>query len=127
MDTENRMTRAFSILGGLLATAVRRRSPDTPGHAGLREGAMQNDGSHVASKGGAFLTEVGPGECRYIVDDEVFPALCCAAPTRPGTSWCELHCKVVYTKLRPGPPVLSPKGQVSTGPIQRGSQRPRHR
>jgi hypothetical protein len=107
MDTENRMTRAFSVLGGLLATAVRRRSPDTPGHAGLREGAMQNDVSHVASKVGAFLTEVGPGECRYIVDDEVFPALCCAAPTRPGTSWCELHCKVVYTKLRPGPPVLT--------------------
>jgi hypothetical protein len=107
MATENRMTRAFSVLGGLLATAVRRRSPETPGHAGLREGAMQNDGSHVASKGGAFLTEVGPGECRYIVNDEVFPALCCAAPTRPGTSWCELHCKVVYTKLRPGPPVLT--------------------
>ena len=97
MDTENHMTRAFSVLGDLLATALRWRSPDAPGHAGLRDGAMRNDGSHMGSRGGAFLTEVGPGECRYILGDETFPALCCAAPTRPGTSWCEPHCKVVYT------------------------------
>jgi hypothetical protein len=97
MGTEGHMTRAFSVLGDFLATALRSRSPDTPGHAGLGEGGMRNDGSHTPSGGGAFLTEVGPGECRYILGDETFPALCCAAPTRPGTSWCEPHCKLVYT------------------------------
>ena len=31
MDTENHMTRAFSAIGDLLATALRWRSPDSLG------------------------------------------------------------------------------------------------
>jgi hypothetical protein len=43
------------------------------------------------------ITEVGPRDCRYIVDDGIVPALCCGEFTRFGTSWCERHCEIVYT------------------------------
>jgi hypothetical protein len=43
------------------------------------------------------LLDVGPNQCRFIVDDSAVPALCCAAPTPTGSSWCDNHFQIVYT------------------------------
>ena len=36
--------------------------------------------------GGIPITEVGFGQCRFVIDDRSFPALCCGEPTLGG-SW----------------------------------------
>jgi hypothetical protein len=43
------------------------------------------------------ITEVGVSQCRFIVEDSDFPALCCGAPTPVRSSWCEGHRRIVYT------------------------------
>ena len=59
---------------------------------------MENKDPNIARTPRVPLTDLRRGECRYIIDHETFPALFCAAPTRPGTNWCEPHCKVVYAR-----------------------------
>ena len=59
---------------------------------------MESESVQLAPRQPVSLTDVRRGDCRYIVDHETFPALCCAAPTRTGTSWCDTHCKLVYTR-----------------------------
>ena len=87
------MTRALSKIGELLPRGW--SSPHFRDHTDGRVSAMDNK-EYPEIDPRPRLTDVKRGECRYIVGDETFPALCCAAPTRPGTSWCEDHCKVVY-------------------------------
>jgi hypothetical protein len=43
------------------------------------------------------ITEIGVAQCRFIVDDKAFPAVCCGASTLVGSSWCEAHKRIVYT------------------------------
>jgi hypothetical protein len=42
------------------------------------------------------ITEVGSGQCRFIVDARRVPALCCGLPAAGG-SWCSQHLAIVYT------------------------------
>ena len=81
------ITRALSKIGELFAPGW--SSP--PDHTVVS--AMDNKEHPETAPRPRVLTHVKRGECRYIVGHEIFPALCCAAPTRPGTSWCEDHCK----------------------------------
>jgi hypothetical protein len=46
---------------------------------------------------GVPITEVGFAQCRFIINDAVFPALCCGAGTTRASSWCEYHARVVFT------------------------------
>ena len=48
--------------------------------------------SHAAS-----IIDVGPNQCRFIVDDGVMPALCCGGRTPLGSSWCADHLRIVFT------------------------------
>jgi hypothetical protein len=43
------------------------------------------------------LLDVGPYQCRFIVDDGVVPALCCGGLTPANSSWCDEHLRIVYT------------------------------
>ena len=92
------MTRALSKIGELLPPGW--SFPHFRDHTGGRVSAMDNKEHPEIALGPRELTDVKRGECRYIVSEETFPALCCAAPSRPGTSWCEDHCKVVYRSSR---------------------------
>ncbi len=42
------------------------------------------------------ILDVGPNQCRFIIDDGTVPALCCAAPAPVGSSWCDTHFHIVY-------------------------------
>jgi hypothetical protein len=44
----------------------------------------------------AKMLKLGSRQCRYIVSDELRSAVCCGAPTREGSSWCDWHRKRVY-------------------------------
>ena len=92
------VTRALSKIGELLPRGW--SSAHFHDHTAARVSAMDNKEHPEIAPKSRVLTDVKRGECRYIVSDETFPALCCAAPTRPGTSWCEDHCKVVYRLSR---------------------------
>ncbi|MGE0232686.1 MAG: GcrA family cell cycle regulator [Flavobacteriaceae bacterium] len=50
------------------------------------------------------FTETGPRSCKWIFSNA--PAMCCGAPVRTGTSWCEKHYRRVY--------VPAPKKQRKT-------------
>lgn len=50
-----------------------------------------------ASKG-IPITEVGFGQCRFVVDDRTFPALCCGEATLGG-SWCAQHRALVFVRV----------------------------
>ena len=84
------LTRSFSL--HMRDSARHPRSISVP-HRTTNPGAHCHAGAEASS---LPITKVRPRQCRYIVDDDTFPALCCAAPTRPGTSWCEHHCNLVY-------------------------------
>jgi hypothetical protein len=57
------------------------------------------------------LLKIGTRQCRYIVSDDPRRAICCGAPTKEGSSWCDWHRRLVYApsqaiKIRddaPGP------------------------
>jgi hypothetical protein len=51
----------------------------------------------TASKG-IPITEVVFGQCRFVVDDRTFPALCCAEATLGG-SWCAHHRALVFVRV----------------------------
>jgi hypothetical protein len=44
------------------------------------------------------ITEVGFAQCRFVVDDRSFPALCCGEPTLGG-SWCAQHRALVFVRV----------------------------
>jgi hypothetical protein len=44
------------------------------------------------------ITEIGFGQCRFVVDDRNFPALCCGEPTLGG-SWCAQHRALVFVRV----------------------------
>src|SRR5918998_2248251 len=54
--------------------------------------------STSASGGGIPITEIGFGQCRFVVDDRNFPALCCGEPTLGG-SWCAQHRALVFVRV----------------------------
>jgi hypothetical protein len=56
----------------------------------------------------AKLLKLGTRQCRYIVSDDLHSAVCCGAPTREKSSWCDWHRKLVYV------PILPSKGQRAT-------------
>jgi hypothetical protein len=47
------------------------------------------------------ITEIGFGQCRFIVEDRSFPALCCGEPTLGG-SWCPQHRALVFVRVPTG-------------------------
>src|SRR5919112_2910189 len=51
----------------------------------------------VAGKG-IPITEVGFGQCRFVIDDRSFPAVCCGEPTLGG-SWCAQHRALVFVRV----------------------------
>lgn len=72
------------------------------------------------------ITEIGFSQCRFIVDDRTFPALCCGEPTLGG-SWCAQHRALVFVrvaapsnhrKLAPEP-VKALAGAPAPGPVSR--------
>jgi hypothetical protein len=44
------------------------------------------------------ITEIGFAQCRFVVDDRNFPALCCGEPTLGG-SWCAQHRALVFVRV----------------------------
>jgi hypothetical protein len=44
------------------------------------------------------ITEIGFGQCRFVIDDRSFPALCCGEPTLGG-SWCAQHRALVFVRV----------------------------
>ena len=47
------------------------------------------------------LLDVRHGQCRWIIDDNVCPAIMCGAPTKSeGSSWCRCHAEVAYVPAR---------------------------
>lgn len=44
------------------------------------------------------ITEVGFAQCRFVVDDRTFPALCCGEATLGG-SWCAQHRALVFVRV----------------------------
>jgi len=44
------------------------------------------------------ITEIGFGQCRFIIDDRTFPALCCGELTLGG-SWCAHHRALVFVRV----------------------------
>jgi hypothetical protein len=98
MHPRHSITRALSKIGELLPRGW--SSAHFRDHTDGTVSAMDNKEHPEIAPRPRVLTEVKQGECRYIVGDETFPALCCAAPARPGKSWCEDHCKVVYRLSR---------------------------
>ena len=89
---------ALSRIGELLPRGW--SSPHFRDRNGGIVSAMDNKEHPEIAPRPRVLTDLKRGECRYIVGDATFPALCCAAANRPGTSWCEDHCKVVYRSFR---------------------------
>jgi len=47
-------------------------------------------------KNGWTLADLGPGQCRFIIDNERSPAIFCGDPVVPSTSWCVKHRKRVF-------------------------------
>ncbi len=46
---------------------------------------------------GIRLEKLGPGQCRFIVDEHSSPVRFCGEPTVPsGSSWCAEHRRLVY-------------------------------
>ena len=74
------------------------------------------------------ITEVGFAQCRFVVDDRSFPALCCGEPTLGG-SWCAHHRALVFVRVAAlnhrKPAQEPPKAPVSVsetvpnGPVKR--------
>jgi hypothetical protein len=54
--------------------------------------SASSERSHALS-----ILDVGPNQCRFIVEDGTVPALCCGAPAPTGSSWCDSHFRIVYT------------------------------
>ena len=48
---------------------------------------------------GIPITTIGVDQCRYIIDDHVFPAVCCGAGPRRASSWCAEHARIVFTPM----------------------------
>jgi hypothetical protein len=46
---------------------------------------------------GIPITTIAVDQCRYIIDDHVFPAVCCGARTPRASSWCDEHARIVFT------------------------------
>jgi hypothetical protein len=79
------------------------------------------------------ITEVGFGQCRFVVDDGSFPALCCGEPTLGG-SWCAHHRALVFVRVAaPNHRKVAqdaPKGSADTpetvlnGPVKRQEPQP---
>jgi hypothetical protein len=46
---------------------------------------------------GVSIIDVGSGQCRFIIDDGAFPAICCGARARCPSSWCDRHAEIVFT------------------------------
>jgi hypothetical protein len=44
------------------------------------------------------ITEIGFAQCRFVVEDRTFPALCCGEPTLGG-SWCAHHRALVFVRV----------------------------
>ena len=74
---------------------------------------------------GVPITEVGFGQCRFVIDDSSFPAVCCGEATLGG-SWCAQHRALVFVRVavqangrRPAqPPVGANAGQAVQQPAQ---------
>jgi hypothetical protein len=69
------------------------------------------------------ITEIGFAQCRFVVDDRSFPALCCGEPTLGG-SWCAHHRALVFVRVAASPnhrksaqePAKAPAGTPAPGP-----------
>ena len=46
---------------------------------------------------GVSIIDVGSGQCRFIIDDGAFPAICCGARARCPSSWRDRHAEIVFT------------------------------
>ncbi|MEZ0167358.1 GcrA family cell cycle regulator [Microvirga sp. TS319] len=64
---------------------------ETASHAMTMSDAEEPDPRHRAK-----MLKLGLRQCRYIVSDDLRSAVCCGAPTREGSSWCEWHRKRVF-------------------------------
>ena len=69
---------------------------------------------------GVPITEVGFGQCRFVIDDRSFPAVCCGEPTLGG-SWCAQHRALVFVRVAVQAngrrPVQEPVKEVSAPPV----------
>jgi hypothetical protein len=48
------------------------------------------------------LLKIGARQCRFIVSDDPRRAVCCGAPTRENSSWCDWHRRRVYVSTQSG-------------------------
>ncbi len=87
------------MAGAVTFVSMPRSKPKTSA-----EGKEQLSSSlaRMASTSGAGrgipITEVGFGQCRFVIDDRSFPALCCGEPTLGG-SWCAQHRALVFVRV----------------------------
>src|SRR5688500_9529918 len=80
---------------------------------------------------GVPITEVGFGQCRFVIDDSNFPAVCCGEATLGG-SWCAQHRALVFVRVavqangrRPAqPPVGANAGEAVQLPAQPPTKAP---
>src|SRR5919112_6029232 len=74
----------------------------------------------VAGKG-IPITEVGFGQCRFVIDDRSFPAVCCGEPTLGG-SWCAQHRALVFVRVAVQPngrrPAPEPPKEANGQPLK---------
>ena len=55
------------------------------------------------------LLKLRARQCRFIVSDERSEAIFCGGETQEGSSWCPLHCRLVYAKALAGGPREPPR------------------
>src|SRR5829696_4664124 len=79
--------------------------------------------STSASGGGIPITEVGFGQCRFVIDDRTFPAVCCGEPTLGG-SWCAQHRALVFVRVAVQPNGRRPLPDASKPPAAEPAKEP---
>jgi hypothetical protein len=81
--------------------------------------------STSVGSGGIPITEVGFGQCRFVIDDRNFPAVCCGAPTLGG-SWCAQHRALVFVRVAVQPngrrPAPEPSKEALAAPVKQPAQ-----
>jgi hypothetical protein len=65
--------------------------PETNSHVMKMSDTEEPEPRHRAK-----MLKLGSRQCRYIVSDDLRSAVCCGAPTREGSSWCDWHRKRVF-------------------------------
>jgi hypothetical protein len=67
------------------------------------------------------LLKLHAKQCRFIVSEEVWDAICCGAPTAEGSSWCAWHRRLVYVPHKPerGRPLMGLSRRASMDPLPR--------